>query len=240
MGQMMILNPKRRGRKGKKPSPAQLAARKKFIEMAKARRSKSKPKKRRKASTAAKRHTVKLNPGNPMAKKSKRRASRRRRSVASYFRRRKGARRNPIMPRNFMDTHLQPALIGAGAAVVNDMAVGKLVGLLPASLQTPEARHLVKGISAIGLSMLAAKAKVANSTTIRQATVGMLTCVLHDAGRTQAQKFLPSIALGEYLSEVIGPWQGQLSYAGDEDGVGEYLSGSSDYTPISYEEETIS
>ena len=70
----------------------------------------------------------------------------------------------------------------------------------------------------------AAKAKVAGSSTIRNATVGALTCVLHDAGRAQAQKMLPTVALGEYLSEVIGPWQGIQSYS--PTGLSEYLSGT--------------
>ncbi len=216
MPAMMILNPKRRGRKGKKPSAAQLAARKKFAAAAKARSAKLNPKKRRKAK-AKKRRVVKLNPVAPMSRKRK--SSKRRRSPLRLFRRK--AHRNPIMPRNFMDTHLQPALIGAAGALVNDIAVGKLVAKLPAGLQKAEIRHFVKGAAAIGLSMLASKAKVASGSTIRAATVGALTCALHDAGRLQAQKMLPGVALGEYLSEVVGPWQGMTSYDG---GMGEYLS----------------
>lgn len=213
---MMILNPKRRGRKGKKPSAAQLAARKKFAAAAKARSAKLNPKKRRKAK-AKKRRAVKLNPVAPMSRKRK--SSKRRRSPLRLFRRK--AHRNPIMPRNFMDTHLMPAAIGAAGALVNDIAVGKLVAKLPAGLQKAEVRHFVKGVAAIGLSMLASKAKVASGSTIRTATVGALTCALHDAARLQAQKMMPQVALGEYLSEVQGPWQGMDSYNG---GMGEYLS----------------
>lgn len=216
MAAMMILNPRKRGGAKRKPSAAQLAARKRFIAMAKARRAKLNPKKRRRK--VARRAAPKLNPSPIM--KRKRKSSSRRRSPMRFFRGK--ARRNPILPRSFMDTHLQPALVGAAGALLNDVAVGKLVSFLPAGLQKPEIRHLVKGLSAVGLSMLAAKAKVANNATIKAATVGALTCVLHDAGRAQLQKQLPTIALGEYLSEVIGPWDGMESY----DQLSEYLSGS--------------
>ncbi|HEX6217004.1 MAG TPA: hypothetical protein VFZ38_19355 [Vicinamibacterales bacterium] len=214
MAKMMILNPRRRGAKKRKPSAAQLAARAKFIAAAKARRAKLNPKRRRKSKRRA---APKLNPVTPM--KRSRKSSRRRRSPLRFFRRK--ARRNPILPRSFMDTHLQPAMIGAAGAVLNDIAVGRVVKMLPASLQKQEIRHLVKGVSAIGLSMLAAKAKVASSATVKAATVGALTCVLHDAARAQVQKAMPSIALGEYLSEVMGPWDGMESYQGQ---IGEYLS----------------
>lgn len=216
---MMILNPRKRGGAKRKPSAKQLAARKKFIALAKARRAKLNPKKRRRKAT--RRTAPKLNPVTPMKRKRKS-SARRRRSPLRFFRRK--VRRNPILPRSFMDTHLQPALVGAAGALVNDVVVGKLVSFLPAGLQKPEIRHLVKGVTAVGLSMLAAKAKVANNVTIKAATVGALTCVLHDAGRAQLQKQLPTIALGEYLSEVMGPWDGMDSYS--QDALGEYLSGS--------------
>ncbi len=233
MAQMMILNPRKRGGARRKPTAKQIAARRKFAALAKARAAKLNPKKRRKK---AKRRSLNLNPSpNPMAKKSKRRASRRRRSVASWLRRRRGVRRNPILPRGFMATHLQPALVGAGGAVLNDMAVGKLITFLPPSLQGAEVRHLLKGITAVGLSMLASKSRVASSGLIRQGTVGALTCVIHDAARVQLQKALPGTPLGEYLSEVIGPWQGSLSWEGPGDELGEYLSGPT-FDSLSYSE----
>lgn len=218
MALSITLNPSKRGAKRKKPSAAQLAARARFVAMAKARAAKLNPKKRRKATKAKKRRAVKLNPVAPMSRKRKS-SSRRRRSPLRIFRRK--AHRNPILPRSFMDTHLQPAMIGAVGALANDVAVGKLVSMLPAGLQKPEVRSLVKGVAAIGLSMLASKAKVAGGSTIRAATVGALTCALHDAGRVQLQKSLPAVSLGEYLSEVVGPWQGMNAYNG---GLGEYLS----------------
>lgn len=224
MAHMLIMNPSKRGARKRKASPAQLAARAKFIAMAKARRKKRKAsavksnpvKRRRKAKRAA----IKSNPVKPM-KRTKSTRRRRRSSPRLRFWRRK-VRRNPIVPASFMSSHLQPALIGAAGALVNDVAVGHIVSKLPASLQKPEIRHLVKGVAAIGLSMVASKAKVASSSTIKLATVGALTCVLHDAGRAQLQKQMPDVALGEYLSEVLGPWAGMRSYSP----VGEYLSGT--------------
>lgn len=232
MAHMLIMNPRKRGAKKRKASAAQLAARAKFIAMAKARRKpkvKSNPSKKRRRSKvkARRRSVVKSNPSPaPMKRKNARR--RRRSSPRLRFWRRK-VRSNPILPRSFMDTHLQPAMIGAVGALANDVAVGYLVNKLPAGLQKPEIRHLVKGVTAIALSMAAAKAKIASGSTLRHATVGALTCVLHDAGRAQAQKMLPTVALGEYLSEVIGPWYGMQSYGPTgigHAGMGEYLSGT--------------
>lgn len=217
MAAMMILNPRKRGAKKKKPSAKQLAARRKFAAAARA---------RAKAARAAKKKTRTRTRSTAQRKKAptmaKRRKStsvrRRRRSPLRRFSRR--ARRNPIVPRNFVDTHVKPAAIGAAGALLNDMAIGRLVSMLPAQLQKQEMRHLVKGISAVGLAALASKAKVSSRSTIQTATVGALTCVMHDAARAQVQKMLPSIALGEYLSEVAGPWPGY------DEGMGEYLDES--------------
>ena len=219
MAHMMILNPSKRGKAKKKPSAAQLAARAKFAAAAKARaKAKRNPAKKRRKATKARRATVvKLNPGAPVMAKKARKKSARRRSPLNLFRRK--ARKNPIVPRGFADSHLKPAALGAAGALVNDLAAGFLVGKLPAVLQKQELRHIVKAGIAVGLSALAVKGKIANGPMVKAMTVGALTCTLHDASRAQVQKFLPSIALGEYLSEVVGPWPGTSAV-----GMGEYLS----------------
>lgn len=217
MAQMLILNPSKRGKRKKKPSAAQLAARAKFAAAAKARASakRNPSKKRRKAKAKRRAKTVvKLNPSAPM---KARKSPRRRRSPLRHFSRK--ARRNPIVPRGFMDSHFKPAALGATGALLNDIAVGFVIGKLPAVLQKQELRHIVKGAAAVGLAALASKGKIASAPMVKQMTVGALTCVLHDATRAQVQKFVPGIAMGEYLSEVVGPWQG---YSGV--GMGEYLS----------------
>lgn len=245
MAHMLIMNPSKRGKKKRKASAKQLAARAKFIAMAKARRKakvKSNPsKKRRRVKVKARRRSVvKSNPSPAPMKRKNSRRRRRHSSPRLRFWRRK-VRSNPIVPRGFMDSHLHPAIVGAVGALANDVAVGYLVNKLPAGLQKPEIRHLVKGVTAIALSMAAQKAKVASSSTVKAATVGALTCVLHDAGRAQAQKLLPTVALGEYLSEVIAPWPGITGYSptGLGSSMGEYLSGTdaidaSDFAPGSY------
>lgn len=219
MAQMLTINPHKRKARRKKPSAKQLAARKRFAAMARARakasKVKSNPKRRRKSRKAS--SPVKRNPSPaPMAKRSK--SARRRRSSGFRFFRRK-AKRNPIVSRSFINATLSPAAVGALGATINDMAVGYLVTKLPNSLQAPEMRQFVKGITAVGLGMLASKTKLASAGTIKRGVDGALTCALHDAFRTQAQKFLPSVPLGEYMSEVTGPYN--MLYA---NGMGEQLS----------------
>lgn len=111
------------------------------------------------------------------------------------------AHRNPIVPRGFKDSHLMPAAIGAGGALVNDVAMGFVVSKLPASLQKPELRQLVKAGVAVGAGMLAEK--VTSKAIARQATVGALTCILHDLGRTQVQKILPAGLTLSGLGEIL-------------------------------------
>lgn len=120
------------------------------------------------------------------------------------------ARHNPkrrMLPRaagGVVQTHGMPALIGAAGGVINDVAVGYLSGLLPASLQSGALRIVTKAGTAVGLGMLGERF-VAKSTA-RMATVGALTCVLHDALRGIVGNFLPSVQLGEHLSEYLEPY----------------------------------
>ena len=217
MASMLTINPHKRKAKRKRPSAKQVAARKKFAAMSRARAKAAKgvkknPRKRRKA------RPIKRNPSAPMAK---RKTSRRRRSSGFKLFRRK-AKRNPIVSRSFMTSTLAPAAVGAVGATINDVAVGYLVAKLPASLQAPEMRQLVKGVAAVGLAALAGKAKIASSGTIKKGLDGALTCALHDAMRTQLQKFTPGVALGEYLSEVTGPFAvNRIGTMGEQ--ISEYL-----------------
>lgn len=222
---MLIINPHSRGTKPKlmkakrkkKPSPAQLAARKAFAAMAKARAkakrgTKTNPKKRKAARKhKAKRVTVVAKRNPVMSRKTQRKnrpASKRKFSFT--------ARRNPIVPRGFVASHLQPAAIGAAGAVINDIAVGFIVQQLPVSMQRPELRQAVKALVAVGLGIGATKARLASAHVVKAATIGALTCVTHDAARSQIQKLLPSIQMGEYLSEVIGPVAYRPAYMGEQ------------------------
>lgn len=200
---LMVLNPSKRGARRRKPSAKQLAARRKFAAAARARSAAraTKPRKRRARRAAP---VVYRNPSPIMRK---RRRSRRRIRPAAWFARRR-VRRNPILPRGFVSSHLQPAAIGAAGALLNDMAVGWLVSRLPTAFQAMEVRHIVKAITAVGLGALASKGRIANNRVIRAGTVGAMTCIFHDALRGQAQKFIPGVPLGEYLAEMLGPWPG--------------------------------
>lgn len=240
---MLIINPHKRGTKPKtmkakrkkKASPAQLAARRKFIAMAKARAkakrgSKVNPKKRKAARKhKAKRVTVTAKRNPVMARKTKRRTKSKAKRRFSFR-----ARRNPIVPKGFGDSHIKPAIVGAAGALINDVAVGAIIKRLPVSMQRPELRHAVKALVAVGLGVAASKARIASSSMVKAATVGALTCVTHDAARAQVQKLLPSIQMGEYLSEVLGP----VPYRAVGYGMGEQLDDGEDYDDDSlYDEE---
>lgn len=235
MANVLLLNPRKRKKSrrkgGKKPSAAQLAARRKFIAMARSRararkRSRFAPLNRtaarRRASKTLRRSVQPAYAGvKPMARRSKlkRNPSRRRRRRAHARRLRRNPvrrlRRNPILPAGFMRTHIKPAAIGALGGLLNDIAVGALISKLPAKMQAPELRHLVKAMTAIGLGVVATKLKIASSSVVHDGIVGALTCVIHDGGRQQVQKMLPGIPMGEYLNEyVLGENSGAWSPPG--------------------------
>jgi len=238
MGKMLFINPSSRSAKRKRakaPSAKQLAARRKFIAMVRAKQAAAKratkPKKNpsrppRKAKAKRARTivpiTVKVNP----VKRAKGSKSRRRRASRPYRTFRVRAKRNPIARRgSFVSTTFVPALIGAAGAILNDAAVGAVLKHLPDEFQKPELRHAVKAASAFGLSMIASKSRIASRHLVVAGTTGALACVLHDAGRAQVQKLLPNVPMGEYLSEVIGTLPAvALSRARIARGMGEQLS----------------
>lgn len=238
MAKVLLINPSSRGKKRKRakgPSAKQLAARRKFVAMvrakAAARKAAAKPKKnpsRRPRKAKARRArtivpiTVKVNP----VKRAKGSKSRRRRASRPYRTFRVRAKRNPIAKRGgFVSNTMVPALVGAAGAIINDAAVGAVLKHLPEEFQKPELRHAVKAASAIGLAMIASKSRIASRSLILNGTTGALACVFHDAGRAQVQKLLPNVPMGEYLSEVMGPLPAvALSRARLARGMGEQIT----------------
>ncbi len=141
---------------------------------------------------------------------------RRRRKLRSFKVR---ARRNPIVPRGLVESQLKPAAIGAAGALANDVLIGYLVGKLPASLKTGAMLNVTKAATAVGLGMIAEKA--VGRVMARQAAIGALTCVMHDIGREGLKKAMPTVQLGEQLSEVVG-WDDVSLYT---QALGEQLNG---------------
>lgn len=111
---------------------------------------------------------------------------------------RRRARRNPIIPTGFVNGQLIPAAQGAAGALALDLALGYLP--IPENFKTGALRHVTKGLLAVGIGM--GVEKLTSRAAGRAATLGALTVVLHDAAREGVAAFVPSVKLGEYLSDA--------------------------------------
>jgi hypothetical protein len=143
------------------------------------------------------------------AAQHRRSRSRSRRKVRSFHIR---AKRNPIMPSGFVSTQLKPAAIGAAGALANDVLVGIASKYLPPSLQTGAVRNVTKAGIAVLAGMLAQR--FVGRDTVRKATVGALTCVMHDMAREQFKVMLPTVALGtigDQIEALPDPYMAALS-----------------------------
>lgn len=181
---------------------------------------------------------------NPRKRRTRRRAPVRRRRTA----RRATARRNPAprrrrtparrritraaynpRPRGVMgqvNQALMPAAQGAAGAIGLDLLMGFVP--LPPALGTGMVRHLVKGVGAVGVGMLAGM--VARPRTAQAMMQGSLTVVMHDAAKEMIATTMPNIPLG-YIQSGYAPDlaayldQGNNSMLTDQGGndVGAYL-----------------
>ncbi|HYC63294.1 MAG TPA: hypothetical protein VEC14_01075 [Reyranellaceae bacterium] len=185
-------------------------------------RKRRKARKARKSSRRRRRHVA-------VAAPAPRRRRRRSRKVRNF---RIRARRNPIIPTGLVETHIKPAAYGALGALANDVLVGFASKYLPAQLQLGEVRHLTKMGVAIVAGMVAEKS--IGRGIARAATVGALTCVMHDFVRAQFQKAMPSVALGSLGEQFDVPALGEqfdepaLGFMGEQFAVGDQLSGMFD------------
>lgn len=230
MQELLIVNPAKRPSKRKatkrKASPKQIAARKKFAAMVRARAGKS-PAKRsspRKANPIMATKRRKARRSNPV-KATVKRVTRRRNPVARVAKR--SRRRNPISlgggslrPMAL----LKPAFIGAlGATAVNTI-LGKLP--LPAAAFDGKMRFVTRGVAAIALGMIASKLG-ARSAIAAQMAEGSLTVTLHDMITEYSSD------MGMALSGFPNPTGARLGYfapgtnatRGGQQRVGAYVSG---------------
>jgi hypothetical protein len=170
MPEIILVNPKRRGTRGRKASrtPAQKRATAKLVAMNRARKSGAKvmsnPKRRRR---------------NPAKRTTHRSRSR---SVAVHRNpvRRHRRRRNPIgMSGNKPTQLLMPALVGALGATAVNTVLANVGSALPATLMTGNMQYITRAALSVLLAMVGRKSGRANIWT--QAAEGSLTVTFHDA-----------------------------------------------------------
>ena len=230
MSQLLLINPKVKPSLRKKRTPAQRAATRKLVALNKQRRAGvSKPqskgvktvakKKRSAAQRAATRKLVAMNKSKKSVHKVKRKSKRKSNPVRgltshrvhSVARRHKRRRHNPIVSKlglgGIADLGIKSA-IAAGGALTLDLAFGYLP--IPDSIKQGPMRHVVKGVGAIALGMLAGM--VISKDKANSLATGAMTVVMYNAAREALTNVAPQIMLGEYMTIE----QPQLS---------EYLSG---------------
>lgn len=202
----LLMNPHTRGTKAKKAPP-----------LAGSRELKPQPKGNA-MSTKKKASKRKATPKHTAAPKAaaKRRTARKTTTKVVY-------KRNPLPPRakGIFAENIKPALIGAGGALVLDLAFAKLP--IPAALKVGIVRHPVKGLGAIGLGMAAEKLGVKHDTAVALAR-GALTVVVHDAAKDLIRTSFPQLALEAYDADALA----ELAAAYDDLGEVDAL----DYDPV--------
>lgn len=240
--EIAIINPRKR-KSTKRPSKAQLAARRRFVaKYGKGRKTRrrrkvshqttagvsamAKRRKRRSSSRTAKGHFKK----STHTKRRRRRSSGGKRHAATGYtvgsrkiRRRKlnprGARRrryrrNPIGLPSMAGITGQLMNAGIGAAGAMALNFGLSFIPLPDSLNTGYVKQGVRLASALAANMLAKKF-LGNKPWINVATAGALTVIMYDIGKTALTAAMPETAarLGDYEDVSLN---GDLD--GDEDG----------------------
>jgi len=196
MAHAMILNPRRKKRKG----PRRMSAlQRKYFGKRKAKRSR-KP-------------TVLIATTNPRRKKrrhhrrhtSHKRHHRRSRKLFSFKRnprrvRRLRFRRNPLFDTSMLTGMVAPAAIGAGGAILVDLAVGNLP--LPPSLVQGPLLPLVR----VGAALLLGTAvgEFAGREAGQAAAAGGVTVVIYQLFRQFLATQAPNIQLGRYVGRYVG------------------------------------
>ena len=225
METLLLVNPRKRraARSRKARSPAQKAATRRMLAANRSRR-------------GPKRHARRAAPAyapNPI--KRRRHASLVKRHTSHK------RRRNPIGGRalglhmSSITALLKTAALGAGGAVVTDVAYGYVKGYLPAMVQSPVAAdgsisyayYLSKGAAAVGLGILLKK--IIGAGKAGRMVEGSLTVTLHDLAKAVVGSNFTSVQMGTLSPGKI---TGQLPLARTLHGVkgmGAYLSGTGAY-----------
>ena len=166
----------------------------------------------------------------------RRKATRRRKNPARAVRRastrrapaRRAVRRNParsssakLIPANFVDRQLLPALMGGVGAVANNAAYSLIMARIPSAnslienLRSGPLRHVGHVGSAVVMTYLATR--VLGRRKAEQLGAGALTVVGYNVVRELAARFVPQIPLGAYVDPALSayvPAAPALGYAG--------------------------
>lgn len=165
----------------------------------------------------AKGHFIKAR-SNPSSHRGKSKIKRKRRHAAKSRR----VRRNPSG--GMMTRTVMPVAIGAGGALLADLALGFVP--LPDMLKTDTMKPIVKLGAAVGIGMIARK--VAGRDTGNKVMAGALTVVAYGVARDFLQKHVPSLPLGDMhaypVLEYANPGVGELMWA--DGGVGDLVDDS--------------
>lgn len=164
-----------------------------------------------------KRKSRRRNPitGRRRSKSRGRRANPRRRRMRAL------RRRNPISLK-VNKSDLMAAGGGAITAAIGAVALDALWSNLPipAQLKAGNLQLLAKGAGAVGLGVLARN--VVSRKTADMFTLGALTVIVYQAGRSFVQKAMPQLKLGYYSPGFIS----------DEPGMGAYMAAGGDSFPV--------
>lgn len=180
--ELLLVNPrKRRAKRAKRRSPAQVVATRKLVSSNRTRRRRRKNKTQKVAGYYP----------NPSPRRSRRRSI----SLKSLTRRR---RRNPIGGTGNLMSMLKECGTGAVGAVVNDLAVKYIP--LPVTMKVGYTGYAVKGLSAIMLGMLGKKVLGRTAETMAK---GALTVTLYDMTKGLAAKAGVSLSGVGYMGPAM-------------------------------------
>lgn len=142
-----------------------------------------------------------INPRKRRRKTAKKRAAPKRRRSRTMARVRRSSparrrRRNPINLdiKSIMKNTLMPSATAAGGALAVDLALGYIP--LPDMLKTGPMRHVVKGVAAIGMGMLASI--FVKPKTAELFATGAMTIAIYDASKEAIAQIAPEIKMGAY------------------------------------------
>lgn len=185
----------------KRRTAAQHAATKRLVALNRARKG-HKTRARRKSPA----HAYASNPAP-----RKRRTARRSSTAATHHRK---YRRNPSVRLGGIGAMLKPAAMGAMGALGVDLITGYLP--LPLAIKVSPARHLIKGLLAIGIGM------VMKGNLGRNMAQGALTVAMHDASKEAVLMVAPSLQLG--AEPTVDDLAGIGYYNPAQEGLGYYPS----------------
>ena len=217
MEQFLLVNPRRKRRKGKMPAGLRRYwASRRGKHRVKRRRARMANPRRRRLTLRGRRVGVGKYKYSRRYRKSLKRRQRRRAQNPIFHRRRARHRRHNPFSTGGLKAVLVPAAYGAAGALAMNIAYGYLSPSLPATLTTGYVPALVKGAAAVGLGMLIGKFMSRQDGVY--ATVGGLTVVLLGLVTPMIQSAAPTLpglsglaGYGDYIPQRMGAYSPSLA-----------------------------